>query len=108
MTDTTREITLTVNGTERTFDIEPQTLLVHALRDELGYTGSKVGCESSLCGACTIHVDGRAVKSCTLLAVRYDRAEITTVEGSQTARTCIHSSRRSRRTRAPVATVRPG
>ncbi|MWV38393.1 (2Fe-2S)-binding protein [Natrialba sp. INN-245] len=81
MTDTTREITLTVNGTERTFDVEPQTLLVHALRDELGYTGSKVGCESSLCGACTIHVDGRAVKSCTLLAVRYDGAEITTVEG---------------------------
>ena len=81
MTDTKREITLTVNGTERSLDVEPRTLLVHALRDELGYTGPKVGCESSLCGACTVNLDGKAVKSCTLLAVRADGAEITTVEG---------------------------
>ncbi|MFC6718965.1 (2Fe-2S)-binding protein [Natrialbaceae archaeon GCM10025810] len=81
MTDTTREITLTVNGTEETLEVEPRTLLVHALRDHLDYTGSKVGCESSLCGACTVHVDGMAVKSCTMLAVRADGADVTTVEG---------------------------
>jgi carbon-monoxide dehydrogenase small subunit len=81
MTDEMHEITLTVNGTERELRVEPQTLLVHALRDELGYTGPKVGCESSLCGACTVHVDGEPVKSCTQLAVRADGAEITTVEG---------------------------
>lgn len=81
MTDTTRTIRLTVNGTERTVDVEPRTLLVHALRDELGYTGPKVGCESSLCGACTVHLEGKAVKSCTLLAVRADGASVTTVEG---------------------------
>jgi carbon-monoxide dehydrogenase small subunit len=81
MTDGIHDITLTVNGTERELRVEPQTLLVHALRDELGYTGPKVGCESSLCGACTVHVDGEPVKSCTQLAVRADGAEITTVEG---------------------------
>jgi carbon-monoxide dehydrogenase small subunit len=81
MTDETHDITLTVNGTERQLSVESQTLLVHALRDELGYTGPKVGCESTLCGACTVHVDGEPVKSCTLLAVRADGAEITTVEG---------------------------
>ncbi|MFP8952774.1 (2Fe-2S)-binding protein [Natrialbaceae archaeon A-arb3/5] len=81
MTTDTHDITLTVNGTERELRVEPQTLLVHALRDELGYTGPKVGCESTLCGACTVHLDGDAVKSCTLLAVQADGAEITTVEG---------------------------
>lgn len=81
MSTNTHDITLTVNGTERELSVEPQTLLVHALREELGYTGPKVGCESSLCGACTIHVDGEPVKSCTLLAVRADGTEITTVEG---------------------------
>jgi len=74
----TNEITLTVNGTEHELEIEPRTLLVDALRDDLGYTSPKVGCESSRCGACTIHVDGEAVKSCTLLAVRIDGAEVTT------------------------------
>ncbi|WP_254532947.1 (2Fe-2S)-binding protein [Natrinema gelatinilyticum] len=81
MNTNTHDITLTVNGTERELSVEPQTLLVHALREELGYTGPKVGCESSLCGACTVHVDGKPVKSCTLLAVRADGTEITTVEG---------------------------
>ena len=81
MTGETREITITVNGTERELSVEPNVLLVHALRDELGYTGPKVGCESTLCGACTVHLDGKPVKSCTVLAVRADGAEVTTVEG---------------------------
>ncbi len=77
----THEITLTVNGTEHELEVEPRTLLVHALRDELGYTGPKVGCESSECGACTVHLDGDPVKSCTMFAVQMDGADITTVEG---------------------------
>jgi carbon-monoxide dehydrogenase small subunit len=77
----THEITLTVNGDEQTLAVESRTLLVHALRDELGYTGPNVGCESSMCGACTIEVDGDVVKSCTMLAVQADGAEITTIEG---------------------------
>jgi len=75
------DITLTVNGTEHDLTVESRTLLVHALRDELGYTGLNVGCETSLCGACTVHVDGEAVKACTELAARADGAEITTVSG---------------------------
>ena len=75
------DITLTVNGNEQELTVESRTLLIHALRDELGYTGPNVGCESSMCGACTVHVDGNAVKSCTRLAVQADGSEITTVEG---------------------------
>jgi len=75
------DITIEVNGTEEQFTVDSRTLLVHALRDELGYTGPNVGCESSLCGACTVHVDGEAVKSCTMLAVQADGASVTTVEG---------------------------
>ena len=78
---TEHEITLTVNGTEHELAVDSRTLLVHALREELGYTGTNVGCESSLCGACTVHLDGDAVKSCTVLAVQADGAEIGTVEG---------------------------
>lgn len=74
------DITLTVNGTEHELSVAARTLLVHALRDELGYTGPNVGCESSLCGACTVHVDGTAVKSCTVLAVQVDGSEVTTIE----------------------------
>jgi carbon-monoxide dehydrogenase small subunit len=81
MMEEKHEITLEVNGEERNLSVTPETLLVHALREELGYTGPKVGCESSLCGACTVHVDGDPIKSCTMLAVRADGAEITTVEG---------------------------
>jgi carbon-monoxide dehydrogenase small subunit len=77
----THDITLTVNGTEHELSVEPRTLLIHALRDEMGYTGPNVGCESSMCGACTIHMDGNAVKSCTVLAVQADGADLTTVEG---------------------------
>ncbi|MFB6153704.1 MAG: (2Fe-2S)-binding protein [Halodesulfurarchaeum sp.] len=75
------EITLTVNGEDRSLTVESRTLLVHALRDELGLTGTNVGCESTLCGACTIHLNGDAVKSCTVFAVQADGAEITTIEG---------------------------
>jgi len=78
---TEHDISLTVNGTEHDLTVEARTLLVHALRDEMGYTGPNVGCESSICGACTVHVGGEAVKSCTLLAVQADGAEIRTVEG---------------------------
>jgi carbon-monoxide dehydrogenase small subunit len=75
------DITLTVNGTEHELTVESRTLLIHALRDELGYTGPNVGCESSLCGACTVHLDGDAYKSCTVLAVQADGSEIQTIEG---------------------------
>ena len=75
------DIELSVNGTAHELTVDSRTLLVHALRDELGYTGTNVGCESSTCGACTIHLDGEAVKSCTLLAVQTDGREVTTVEG---------------------------
>ena len=75
------DISLTVNGTDHDLTVESRTLLVHALRDDLGYTGTNVGCESSLCGACTVHLDGEAVKSCTLFAVQADGADVETVEG---------------------------
>ncbi|MFC7203091.1 (2Fe-2S)-binding protein [Haloferax namakaokahaiae] len=75
------EITLTVNGTAHELTVESRTLLVHALRDELGYTGTNIGCESGLCGACTVHLDGDAVKSCTMLAVQADGTALKTVEG---------------------------
>ena len=74
-------ITLTVNGRSRTVEVEPRTLLVHTLRDQLGLTGTHVGCDTSNCGACTVHLDGQAVKSCTVLAVQADGGEVTTIEG---------------------------
>ena len=77
----TVNVRLNVNGTEHELDVEPRLLLVHALRDRLGLTGTHVGCDTSNCGACTVHVDGEAVKSCTILAVQADGAEITTIEG---------------------------
>ena len=74
-------VTLTVNGEKRSLETEPRTLLVHALRDDLGLTGTNIGCDSSSCGACTILMDGLSAKSCTVLAVQADGAEITTIEG---------------------------
>jgi carbon-monoxide dehydrogenase small subunit len=74
-------VRLTVNGRVEEVEVEPRLLLVHLLRDELGLTGTHVGCDTSSCGACTVHVDGEAVKSCTLLAVQADGAQVTTIEG---------------------------
>ena len=75
------QMTMTVNGSSFTSDVESRTLLVQHLRDNLDLTGTHVGCDTSSCGACTIVVNGEAVKSCTLLAVQCDGAEITTIEG---------------------------
>ena len=74
-------ITVTVNGTERPADVEPRTLLVHYLREGLGLTGTNVGCDTTSCGACTIHIDGESVKSCTVLAVQADGDNMTNTEG---------------------------
>jgi aerobic carbon-monoxide dehydrogenase small subunit len=74
-------ITVTVNGQVRAGEVEPRQLLVHFLRDTLGLTGTHVGCDTSNCGACTVHLDGDAVKSCTVLTVQADGAEVTTIEG---------------------------
>ena len=74
-------ISLTVNGVEHSDDVEPRLLLVHYLRDVLRLTGTNVGCDTSQCGACTVHLDGKAVKSCTVLAVQADGGSVTTIEG---------------------------
>ncbi len=74
-------VEVTINGERHSHDVEPRLLLVHYLRDVVGLTGTHVGCETSLCGACTVMLDGQAVKSCTLLAVQANGAEITTIEG---------------------------
>ncbi|QGG94824.1 (2Fe-2S)-binding protein [Actinomarinicola tropica] len=75
------QVEMTVNGERVRGDVEPRTLLVHHLREGLGLTGTNVGCDTSSCGACTVHLDGRSVKSCTVLAVQAEGAEITTIEG---------------------------
>ncbi|HET9093453.1 MAG TPA: (2Fe-2S)-binding protein [Solirubrobacteraceae bacterium] len=77
----TVNVRLKVNGEEHELDVEPRLLLVHALRDRLGLTGTHVGCDTSNCGACTVHLDGQSVKSCTVLAVQADGAAVTTIEG---------------------------
>jgi aerobic carbon-monoxide dehydrogenase small subunit len=74
-------VTMTVNGAPRTAEIEPRTLLVHLLREHLNLTGTHVGCDTSNCGACTVWLDGEAVKSCTVLAMQADGHELTTIEG---------------------------
>ena len=78
---TLEHVTVTVNGTAHEADVEPRLLLVHFLRDTLGLTGTHTGCDTSNCGACTVHVDGRSAKSCTMLAVQADGRSITTIEG---------------------------
>ncbi|MFN0122584.1 MAG: (2Fe-2S)-binding protein [Blastocatellia bacterium] len=75
------KIKLTINGAAFEADVEPRLLLVHLLRDVAGLTGTHIGCETSICGACTVHMDGEAVKSCAVLAVQADGAAITTIEG---------------------------
>ena len=76
-----RAIALTVNGARRELEVEPRQLLVYALREQLGLTGTNVGCDTTSCGACTVHLDGESVKSCTVLAVQADGREVTTIEG---------------------------
>jgi carbon-monoxide dehydrogenase small subunit len=76
-----QQISVTVNGTQHSGEVEPRLLLVHYLRDVLNLTGTHVGCDTSQCGACTVLVNGAATKSCTMLAVQADGAEITTIEG---------------------------
>ena len=78
------ELSLVVNGEQHRLEVEGRTLLVHALRDELGLTGAHIGCDTSQCGACTVLLDGAAVKSCTLLALQADGREVTTIEGFAT------------------------
>jgi carbon-monoxide dehydrogenase small subunit len=77
----TIHISVTVNGEAREADVEPRLLLVHLLRDVFGLTGTHIGCDSSNCGACTVHVDGVSAKSCTMLAVQVDGREVKTIEG---------------------------
>jgi carbon-monoxide dehydrogenase small subunit len=83
-------VTITVNGEPRTDDVEPRLLLVHYLRDVCGLRGTNVGCDTTSCGACTVHVDGESVKSCTVLAVQADGTEVTTVEGLAGANGELH------------------
>jgi len=79
-----RRVSLVVNGARHELDLEPRELLVYVLRDRLGLTGTNVGCDTSSCGACTVLLDGESVKSCTVLGVQADGAEITTIEGLAT------------------------
>lgn len=81
MRETQSQVSVIVNGQETTVDVEPRTLLVHLLRDDLGMTGTHIGCDTSQCGACTVLVNGESVKSCTMLAVQADGCEVTTIEG---------------------------
>jgi carbon-monoxide dehydrogenase small subunit len=78
---TSVHVEVTVNGESRSADIEPRTMLVQWLRDDLGLTGTHVGCDTSNCGACTVHLNGESVKSCTVLAVQADGQQVTTIEG---------------------------
>ncbi|MBA2742391.1 MAG: (2Fe-2S)-binding protein [Actinobacteria bacterium] len=81
MPESLTRVELHVNGEQRSLDVEPRTLLVHALRDGLGLTGTHIGCDTSQCGACTVLLDRRAVKSCTVLALQAAGSEVTTIEG---------------------------
>ncbi|MEO1061695.1 MAG: (2Fe-2S)-binding protein [Actinomycetota bacterium] len=84
------QVTITVNGVEHTNDVEPRTLLVQYVRDTLRLTGTNIGCDTSSCGACTLHVDGEAVKSCTMLAVQADGRSVTTIEGLAPSEDQLH------------------
>ena len=85
-----RRISLTVNGTRHDADVEPRTLLVHLIREGLGLRGTNTGCDTSSCGACTVLLDGESVKSCTVLAVQADGAEVVTIEGLAGADGSMH------------------
>jgi len=83
-------IKVRVNGEAHTLDVDPRTLLVELLRDELRLTGTHIGCDTSQCGACVVHVDGLSVKSCAMLAVQADGADVTTIEGLAAANGSLH------------------
>ncbi len=102
-------VEVTVNGQARSADVEARLLLVHFLRQTLGLTGTHIGCDTTSCGACCVLVDGTPVKSCTMLAVQANGAEITTVEGLAAVVSCTRSSRRSTRSTAcSAASARRG
>jgi carbon-monoxide dehydrogenase small subunit len=84
------EITITVNGTAHTHDVEPRTLLVQYIREHVGLTGTNIGCDTSSCGACSLHLNGEAVKSCTVLAVQADGTDVRTIEGMADADGTLH------------------
>ncbi len=84
------QVTLTVNGKQHTVEVEGRTLLVELLREKLGLTGTHVGCDTSQCGACVVHVDGHSLKSCTMLALQADGSAVTTIEGLAAADGTLH------------------
>ena len=99
---------MNVNGEARSFAVEPRSILLDALRNELGLTGPKKSCDSGECGACTVHIDGRRVLSCMTLAAMHDGQQIATIEGSNGINNSIQSSRRSSRTTdSNVVSVHP-
>ncbi len=103
------EISVTVNGVMHTDDVEPRTLLVQYVREHVGLTGTNIGCDTSSCGACSLHLNGEAVKSCTVLAVQADGQEITTIEGMAAADGTLHPMQQAFRTTtaSSAATARP-
>jgi len=84
------DVTITINGQQHTYDVEPRTLLVHYIREHAGLTGTNIGCDTSSCGACSVHLNGEAAKSCTVLAAQADGMEITTIEGMAAADGTLH------------------
>jgi len=91
------EITVTVNGTKHTADVEPRLLLVHFIRENLNLTGTHIGCDTTSCGACTILLDGKSVKSCTILAVQARNKSVTTIEGALAADGSLSPCRKASR-----------
>jgi aerobic carbon-monoxide dehydrogenase small subunit len=89
------QINVTVNGVAHSADVEPRTLLVHYIREQCGLTGTNIGCDTSSCGACTIHMDGESVKSCTVLAVQADGSDIKTIEGMAATDGTLHPMQES-------------
>ncbi len=103
------KINVKVDGVAYTDDVEPRTLLVHYLREQLGKVGTVVGCDTSNCGACTVDLDGQSVKSCTVLAVQADGSEVTTIEGIEQDGSSTRCSRPSTSaTPCSAATARRG
>ena len=88
-------VSMTINGSTHEADIEPRTLLVYFIREQAGLTGTNVGCDTSTCGSCTVLVDGKSVKSCTMLALQADGREITTIEGMAAADGTLHALQRA-------------